>query len=71
MMTLPFRPLGFVRDEIITNNLGLPKTELVSKKKTGVFIEGIHWRMAGDNRIVWNFENIQEWLATSEPRKAG
>ena len=63
--------LGFVRPSSIERYLGITSDQLNSKKKTGQFVDGVHYRKAADGNIYWNFENIKEWCATSEPLKAG
>lgn len=33
-----------------------------AKKQRGEWIEGIHWRKAPDNRLVFNLLGIQKWM---------
>jgi hypothetical protein len=33
-----------------------------AKVKKGVWLSGIHWRKAPDNRLFFNIEAIQKWI---------
>jgi hypothetical protein len=37
-----------------------------AKIKTGVWLKGIHWTKAPDNRILFNIVAIQQWIESKE-----
>ena len=37
-----------------------------SKIKTGVWLKGIHWTKAPDNRILFNVPAIEQWIEHKE-----
>jgi hypothetical protein len=41
---------------------GYTKNAARAKIKNGVWLKGIHWTKAPDNRILFNIEAIQSWI---------
>jgi hypothetical protein len=37
-----------------------------AKIKTGVWLKGVHWTKAPDNRILFNIVAIQQWIESKE-----
>lgn len=42
--------------------IGYPEDAIRAKIRKGVWISGIHWTKAPDNRILFNVEAIQQWV---------
>lgn len=42
--------------------IGYTRDAIYAKKKTGVWLEGIHWRKAPDGHLFFNLEAIQRWI---------
>ncbi len=62
-MDAPVYNRGWVRPAIIERDKGLSCDALEKAKKRGHFIEGKHWIKDTVNRIWWNFEALDEWVA--------
>jgi len=41
---------------------GYTEDAIRAKTKKGVWLKGIHWTKAPDNRILFNVEAIQQWI---------
>lgn len=61
-MNLVYIKLGWVKPSKVTEFKGLSYDSLKEKRRTGHFIEGVHWRKAADGNIYYNFEAIDEWI---------
>ncbi len=46
----------------VVEETGYTEDAVRAKKKNGVWLEGIHWRKAPDNRIVFDLGAIQSWM---------
>jgi hypothetical protein len=42
--------------------IGLTDDAIRAKIARGVWLQGVHWRKAPDNRIYFNPEAIQKWI---------
>lgn len=42
---------------------GYSEEAIRQKKKKGIWVEGVHWKKAPDNRIVFNTNSIDRWLS--------
>ena len=42
--------------------IGYTDDAIRAKIKRGVWLKGIHWKKAPDNRLVFNIEAIQKWI---------
>lgn len=42
--------------------IGYTEDAIRAKKKNGIWLCGIHWIKAPDNRIHFNIEAIQKWI---------
>jgi hypothetical protein len=40
-----------------------------NKRRTGVFIDNLHCRVAGDGNLWVNMDEAQKWAATSTPQQ--
>ncbi|MDN0075623.1 excisionase [Crenobacter sp. SG2303] len=40
-----------------------------SKKRSGKWLEGTHWRIPADGRVWINLEEVEKWAETSKPLK--
>ena len=38
------------------------------KRRAGIWVDGVHWRLAGDGRIWINVEAVEKWAETSTSR---
>ena len=47
---------------IVSETTGYSDDAIRAKKARGQWKEGIHWRKAPDNRVVFNLVAIQNWL---------
>jgi hypothetical protein len=65
VISAPNFKLGWVKPSVIENLKGITINALSHKCKQGVLTEGYHYRKAADGNIYFNFENVDEWLATS------
>lgn len=54
--------LGWVKPQKMEELKGMTPDALKSKRTSGQFIEGVHWRKAGDGNIYYNFEAIDDWI---------
>lgn len=48
--------------KVLAHQSGLTEDAIRAKKKKGVWVEGVHWRKAPDNRIWFNTEAIEKWV---------
>lgn len=46
----------------LTEHTGYSDDAIRAKTRRGIWIEGIHWRKAPDNRLVFNLPAIQKWM---------
>lgn len=46
--------------------IGYTDDAIRSKIKNGVWLKGIHWTKAPDNRILFNIEAIQSWIESKQ-----
>lgn len=46
--------------------IGYTDYAIRSKIKNGVWLKGIHWIKAPDNRILFNIEAIQLWIESKQ-----
>jgi hypothetical protein len=42
--------------------IGYSDDAIRAKIKKGVWLKGVHWKKAPDNRLVFNLEAIQKWI---------
>ena len=68
-MMQPVMKFGWVKAVIIERYKGIT-SEALRKKQGCQLTEGFHWRKAADGNVYYNYENIDEWLSSSE-KKAG
>ncbi|WP_412972942.1 excisionase family protein [Glaciecola sp. MF2-115] len=54
--------LGWVHPRIVEAFKGLTADQLTSRRKSGKFIEGIHWVKDPVGTIMWHFENLDSWV---------
>lgn len=54
--------LGWVHPRIIENLKGLTRDQLDGRRKSGKFIEGQHWVKDPVGSIMWNYENLDNWI---------
>lgn len=50
----------------IVEIFGYTENAARAKIKTGVWLKGIHWTKAPDNRILFNIAAIQQWIESKE-----
>ena len=53
---------NWVLIEKLTMETGYTGNAIRAKARRGVWTEGIHWRKAPDNRMVFNLGAIQRWM---------
>jgi hypothetical protein len=46
----------------VVESIGYTRQAIYSKKKNGIWLNGIHWRKAPDGHLVFNLEAIQQWI---------
>ncbi|MDD5383851.1 MAG: excisionase family protein [Gallionella sp.] len=46
--------------------IGYTEDAIRAKMRKGVWLKGIHWTKAPDNRIHFNIEAIQQWIEGSK-----
>lgn len=54
--------LGWVHPRVIEKFKGLTSDQLASRRKAGKFIEGKHWLKDPVGTVMWNFEQLDEWI---------
>ena len=54
--------LGWVHPRVVETFKGLTADQLTSRRKSGKFIEGIHWVKDPVGTIMWHFENLNSWV---------
>ena len=42
--------------------IGYSVFSINKKRQRGIWVEGIHWRKAPDNRVLMNLEAIYKWV---------
>lgn len=52
----------WVLARMVTAHTGYTDDAIRAKKRRGEWREGIHWRKAPDNRIVFNLTSINRWM---------
>ena len=58
--------MKWVRANKLIDQIGYSRDAIYAKKKTGVWLEGIHWCKARDGRLFFNLEAIQRWIEGKE-----
>jgi len=53
----------WVTIEKVVEYTGYSDDAIRKKKWLGVWREGVHWRKAPDNRLVFNLVSIQNWMS--------
>ena len=48
--------------KVIERESGLTEYAIRGKRKTGVWVEGTHWRKGPDGRLYFNREAIEKWV---------
>lgn len=46
----------------VVEHTGYSDDAIRAKKRRGEWSEGVHWRKAPDNRVVFNLDAIQAWM---------
>ncbi len=50
----------------LTELIGYTDDAVRAKIKRGVWLCGVHWKKAPDNRILFNLEAIKQWIEKKE-----
>ncbi len=58
--------LGWVKPAKMEELKGMSFDALKHKRRCGQFIEGVHWRKAGDGMIYYNFEAVDDWIQNGD-----
>lgn len=57
--------LKWVLIHIVSRATGYSEHGIRAKIKKGVWIKGIHWNKAPDERLVFNLKEIEKWMENS------
>ncbi len=44
---------------------GLTKGAIDRRRERGIWLEGVHWKKAGDGRVWYNMKAIEQWVAAA------
>ncbi len=56
----------WVLAHLVTEHTGYSDDAIRAKKRRGEWREGVHWRKAPDNRIVFNLTAINAWMGGAD-----
>lgn len=45
--------------------IGITDDAIRAKMARGIWLQGVHWKKAPDNRIYFNYEAIQKWIESN------
>ncbi len=54
--------MNWVLINIVSKSIGYSDDAIRAKIAKGVWLSGVHWIKAPDNRLVFNLEAIQKWM---------
>ncbi len=59
--------LKWVKLEKYCELTGETTDSVESKRRSGKWIEGTHWRIPADGRVWINLEEVEKWVSQSQP----